>query len=177
MRVNNNRSKNSNYSNEVLIKDTKSPNNICTKSLIAILSMQSIYNEVYKLMESNLHFIQYMSVEDRQALNNKSNIKLDEIIKNIKNWTYSCEPLYIKKSNERMFTHITKLKSLPIPSLKDIILQTAIKLLIESECEKKIFNIQSGPRGTSEPAPRFGFRPNRSVHHALNSVKKMVGVT
>lgn len=120
------------------------------------MSLQSIYNEVFKLIKSNLHLIQNMSAEDKQVLNNKSSIKLDEIIKNLKNWTYSCEPTYIKKSNEIMFPHITKLKSLAIPSLKDIILQTAIKLLIESNC---------------------GFKPNRSVHHALNSVKKMKGVT
>lgn len=32
---------------------TKLPNNIVTGNLIAILSMRSIYDEVYKLMGSN----------------------------------------------------------------------------------------------------------------------------
>lgn len=114
-----------------------------------------------------------MSADDKQALNNKSNRKVLEIIKNIKKWTYSCEPVYIKKSNGIMFKNITKLKSFwpspatAIPSLNDIIVQTAIKLLMDTKitnCE--IFNGQS-----------FGFRPNRSVHHALNSVKCMKGVT
>jgi len=128
--------------------------------------MRSIYNEVSKFMDSNLHLIKYMSVEDKEALYNKSGKKLKVIIESIKNWTYRCEPIYIKKSNEGnlLFSHTTKLISLP--SLNDIILQIAIKILIESECEKKIFNKQN-----------FGFRPNRSVHHALNSVKKMKGVT
>lgn len=124
------------------------------------MSLQSIYNEVLKLINFNLHFIQYMTSEDKQALNDKSNIKLDEIIKNLKDWTYSFEPLYIKN------TKIQKLKPLTMPSLKDIILQTTIKLLLESKCEKQIFNCQS-----------FGFRSNKSIHHALASVKKMKGVT
>ena len=70
-----------NSSNE----DTNSPNNICAKNLIALLSgkslikQQSIYNEVFKLIESNLHLIKNMSVKDKQALNNKSNKKLEEI--------------------------------------------------------------------------------------------------
>lgn len=61
----------------------------------------------------------------------------------------------------------TKPRSLLIPSLKDILLQTALKILMEPLCEEKIFNKQS-----------FGFRPNRSAHHALKSAKKgMEGVT
>jgi len=59
-------------------------NNITVKNLIAILSSQSIYSEVLKLINSNLHLIKYMSSEDKQALNDKSNIKLDEIIKSLK---------------------------------------------------------------------------------------------
>lgn len=178
-----------------------------------MLTDSSIYNEVYKIIKSNPHFIRNMSVVDKQALDEKSDRKLEEIRESIKNWTYSCErsptvtgfatnavpklrllrkrPLvpstkgayptdrdqrvmsrvtqkvYIKKSNGRLLTrNVTKLRPLSIPSLNDIILQTAIKLLIEPECEEKIFNKQS-----------FGFRPNRSVHHALHSVMGMVGVT
>jgi len=139
---------------------TNSFNNISIKNLIAILSSQSIYIEVLKLINSNVHLIKYMSSEDKQILKDKSSIKLDEIIKSLKDWTYSSEPLYIKS------TELQKLKSLVMPSLKDIILQTAIKLLLESYCEKQIFNSQS-----------FGFKRNKSIHHALASVKKMKGVT
>ena len=139
---------------------TNSFNNISIKNLIAILSSQSIYIEVLKLINSNVHLIKYMSSEDKQILKDKSSTKLDEIIKSLKDWTYSSEPLYIKT------TELQKFKSLVMPSLKDIILQTAIKLLLESYCEKQIFNSQS-----------FGFRSNKSIHHALASVKKMKGVT
>ena len=158
---------NKQFLNSSLCNGTNSAYNLSTKNLIALLSLQSIYKEVFKLIKSNLHLIKNMTAEDKQALNSKSNIKLDEIIKNIKSWTYSCEPIYIKKSNLGMFRHITKLNYLAIPSLKDIILQTSIKLLIEFHCEKKkIFNNQS-----------FGFRSNRSLHDALNSIKNMKGVT
>ena len=54
----------------------------------------------------------------------------------------------------------------PTPSFKDIILLTAIKQLIEPECEKNVFNSQS-----------IGFRPNSSLHKALDTVREMEGVT
>ena len=47
----------------------------------------------------------------------------------------------------------------------DKILQVVIKLLIEPDCEK-IFHKNS-----------FGFRPKRSVHHALLEVRSMMGIT
>ena len=162
--------------------------NINTTNLIAILSNPFIYDEVYKLMgpclNTNLYFTRYMSVQDKKALLEKSNIVLEEIKESIKNWTYSFEPLYIKTPNdegsskkEPVFVVQDKCKYLnpiytinhkylAVPSLKDILLQIAIKELIVSKCEKKIFNKQS-----------FGFRCNRSTHDALTSVKGMVGIT
>lgn len=141
-----------------------------------------------------------MSAGDQWALYNQSTIKLEEIIESIKNWTYSCEASALIFHSSNLETCITPLarntrikggrlrspvtgaqatttryayatstkpRSLLIPSLKDILLQTAIKLLVESLCEEKIFNKQS-----------FGFRPNRSAHHALKSAKEgMEGVT
>lgn len=139
-----------------------------------------------------------MSDDDQWALYNQSTIKLGEIIESIKNWTYSCEASALIFHSSNLETCITPLarntrkrgrlrspvagardttgytyatstkpRFLLIPSLKDILLQTAIKLLMESLCEEKIFNKQS-----------FGFRPNRSAHHALKSAKEgMEGVT
>ena len=84
--------------------DIKSSNNICTANLITILSSRSIYNEVYKLMgglrPANLYFLRYMSVEDKQALINKSKTKLEEIRESLINWTYL--------SDAKRLTHIYK---------------------------------------------------------------------
>lgn len=49
--------------------------------------------------------------------------------------------------------------------MMDNILQVVIKLLIEPKCEE-IFHPNS-----------FGFRPKRSVHHALLEVRSMMGIT
>jgi hypothetical protein len=73
-------------------KNTNSPNNICSvscKNLIDILSASTtqkqpaIYHEVFKIIQTNLHLLKNMSADDKQALNNKSNRKVLEIIKNI----------------------------------------------------------------------------------------------
>ena len=140
-----------------------------------------------------------MSAGDQWALYNKSAIKLGEIIETVKNWTYLCEASVLVFHNSNLetctapkgrntrrgrlrspiagaqattttgyaYATSTKSRSLLMPSLKDILVQTAIKLLIESLCEEEIFNKQS-----------FGFRPNKSAHHALKSAKEgMEGVT
>lgn len=49
--------------------------------------------------------------------------------------------------------------------MMDKILQVVIKTLIEQKCEE-IFHPNS-----------FGFRPQRSVHHALLEVRSMMGIT
>ena len=97
-------------------------------------------------------------------LSSELQIKLKNLIKSIKNWTYEPDPVQIilpKKDKEKL-KHIACVA----PSLSDIILLTALKLLIESECKSRIFNNQG-----------FGFISNRSLHQALHSVKRMVGVT
>lgn len=129
---------------------------LTTTDLILILSRPCIYNKVYEIVKSNKNLLRYITVEDKAALDEKSEMKLEEIVLSIKNWTYSCK---------REIGGI-KPKYLSIPCLKDLLVQTALKLLLEPLCEEKIFNKQS-----------FGFRPSRSVHLALYTVKKMIGVT
>lgn len=57
------------------------------------------------------------------------------------------------------------MRPLAIPCINDKILQTAVKLIIEPECER-LFNKNS-----------FGKRQKKSVHHALQAVRGMVGIT
>jgi len=90
-----------------------------------------------------------------------SNERLTRIMENVKNWRYECKParrVYIPKANG-------KLRPLGIPSSDDKIVQTAVKTLLEPKCEK-IFHPKS-----------FAYRPNKSAHQALMSVRGMVGIT
>jgi Retron-type reverse transcriptase len=81
---------------------------------------------------------------------------LTEIQKELKAGTYRPSPLkrvYIPKSNG-------KKRPLSIPTVKDRITQTAIKIIIEP-----IFETQFEPNS-------FGFRPNRSAHDAVDEIVK-----
>jgi hypothetical protein len=61
--------------------------NLNVTNLIKILSDSSIYNEIYKLMGSNLDIYasRFMSFEDKQALFNRSESMLKGIIESLKN--------------------------------------------------------------------------------------------
>jgi group II intron reverse transcriptase/maturase len=98
---------------------------------------------------------------DGQTLDGISINKLTKLRDAVISWEYKCNPtkrIYIPKANG-------KLRPLGIPSIMDKILQVVIKMLIEPKCEE-IFHPNS-----------FGFRPKRSVHHALLEVRSMKGIT
>ncbi len=157
-------------------------NTIITANLIYILKDISIYKEVYKILKSRPKLLRNLFGNDLQTGKellegyrpNYIYIRkiFEELIENIENWNYSPNPVMAKplkgttNINEEKGGRSHKLKPFFTPSLKDFVLQTAIKILIEPKCEKKIFNSQS-----------YGFRPNRSLHDALRSVKEMEGIT
>jgi nicotine oxidoreductase len=98
---------------------------------------------------------------DGPTLDGISIKKLTKLKDAVIKWEYNCNPtkrIYIPKANG-------KLRPLGIPSIMDKILQVVIKMLIEPKCEE-IFHPNS-----------FGFRPKRSVHHALLEVRSMKGIT
>lgn len=98
---------------------------------------------------------------DGNTLDGMSLKLLEKLVEDIRSWKYECKPtrrVYIKKANGKM-------RPLGIPSTRDKILQLGIKMILEENCEK-IFSPRS-----------FGFRPNKSVHHALRAVQGMVGIT
>jgi len=88
-------------------------------------------------------------------------VKLENLKDDVISWKYNCKPtkrIFIPKANR-------KLRLLGIPSIIDKILQVAIKLIIEPECER-IFHKNS-----------FGFRPKKSVYHALLKVNSIMDIT
>lgn len=124
------------------------------------LTQIGIYKKAYDIIKSNPGNM--TPGTDGRTLDGMSIKKLEVLMENVKKWEYECKPtkrVYIKKANG-------KLRPLGIPSTMDKILQMAIKMIIEPVCEDQIFNSNS-----------YGFRPNRSLHHALNAVRGMVGIT
>lgn len=98
---------------------------------------------------------------DQMTMDGMSNDRLTKIMEKVKSWEYECKParrIYIPKANG-------KFRPLGIPSSDDKIVQAAVKTLLEPKCEK-IFHPKS-----------FAYRPIRSAHQALLSVRGMVGIT
>lgn len=120
--------------------------NISSKSFNKIDTFISAYKNM-KLITNNSENLDGISFN----FNNIKNLQSE-----IQDWTYECKP------NKIFFNKVNyKIRQIGIPNTKDKLLQYLIKELIEPKCEE-IFHPMS-----------FGFRPNRSLHHALIEVQRM----
>jgi group II intron reverse transcriptase/maturase len=118
-----------------------------------------VYKKAYNKMKSNPGNM--TPGTDNETLDRMSIARLNKLRISILNWTYECKPtkrVYIPKASG-------KVRPLGIPSIMDKLLQIILKDLIEPKCEE-IFHPMS-----------FGFRPQKSVHHALIEVQRMRGIT
>lgn len=134
-----------------------------------------IFTRLYRyLLRSDLYFIAYKNLYankgastqgiDNDTADGFSKEKVDKIIKSLSDESYQPKPVrrkYIqKKGNSK------KKRPLGIPTFTDKLVQEVLRMILEAVYEP-IFSNNS-----------HGFRPEKSCHTALNSIKKeFTGVT
>ena len=124
------------------------------------LNSTEIYKKAYLTLKNNEGSM--TPGVDKEDLDGMSKMKLEKIAKDVREWKFEFKPvrrIYIPKANGKM-------RPLGIPSIRDIIVQSAMKLIMEPMLEKGIFKETS-----------HGFRPKRSCHTALIRVQRMTGIT
>jgi group II intron reverse transcriptase/maturase len=101
---------------------------------------------------------------DGTTLDGFSEVKVENLIKELRNENYQPKPVrktYLPKKNGEM-------RPLGIPSVKDKIVQEAIRIILES--------IYDSNQGATFLENSHGFRPNRGTHTALKAVTSWNGV-
>jgi group II intron reverse transcriptase/maturase len=145
------------------------------KALLAILSKMTLkpdvkFNNLFqKLYNVELWLLAYQSIAakpgnmtagtDGKTIDGTGLKLIHEVIEELKASRYVPKParrVYIPKSNGKQ-------RPLGIPSFRDKLLQTVVKLILEAIYEPKFSDAS------------HGFRPHRSTHTALQEVKKMNG--
>lgn len=125
-----------------------------------------VFTRIYRyLLRPDIYFVAYQNLYSNNGASTKgvdddtadgfSEAKIERIIKCLEDESYQPKPfrrVYIKKPNG-------KIRPLGIPSFTDKLVQEAVRIILEAIYEP-IFMDTS-----------HGFRPNRSCHTALQSVK------
>jgi group II intron reverse transcriptase/maturase len=128
---------------------------------------EEIFTKLYRyLLRSDLYFEAYMRLYANQGAATKgvdddtvdgfSKAKIDSIIKSLKEGTYQPKPVrrtYIRKANGKM-------RPLGIPTFTDKLVQEVLRMILEAVYEPVFLGCS------------HGFRPERSCHTALLSIKK-----
>jgi len=126
-----------------------------------------VFTKLFRyLLRPDIYFVAYQNLYANKGASTKgvtsdtadgfSEAKIEEIIQSIKDNTYKPKPVkrvYIEKTNG-------KLRPLGIPTFTDKLVQEATKLILEAIYEPIFLECS------------HGFRPNRSCHTALKSIKK-----
>jgi group II intron reverse transcriptase/maturase len=143
---------------------------------LAILSKMAqkpeiTFDNLYvKLYNKELWLLAYQSIApkpgnmtagtDNQTIDGTSMALIEELIADLKASRYKPTPArreYIPKANGKM-------RPLGIPSFRDKLVQTALKLILEAIYEPTFSSYS------------HGFRPEKSCHTALMQVKKLTGI-
>ena len=143
---------------------------LCEKLYLAAKSSETrrfhaIYDKVYRMDILNSAWNQVKANKGTKGIDNESisdilmkgeDIVISEIHQNLKERKYrpkQVERVYIPKPDGRM-------RPLGIPTIRDRIVQTATKHLIEPIFEADFIDCS------------YGFRPNRCAHEALEEIRK-----
>lgn len=127
---------------------------------------EEVFTRIYRyLLRPDIYFVAYQNLysnngastkgTDKDTADGFSEAKIDRIIKSLEDESYQPKPsrrVYIKKPNGKM-------RPLGIPSFTDKLVQEAARMILEAIYEPSFMDTS------------HGFRPNRSCHTALNSVK------
>lgn len=127
---------------------------------------EEVFTRIYRyLLRPDIYFVAYQNLYSNNGASTKgtdddtadgfSEAKIDRIIKSLEDESYQPKPsrrVYIKKPNGKM-------RPLGIPSFTDKLVQEAVRMILEAIYEPSFMDTS------------HGFRPNRSCHTALNSVK------
>ena len=127
---------------------------------------EEVFTRIYRyLLRPDIYFVAYQNLYSNNGASTKgtdndtadgfSEAKIDRIIKSLEDESYQPKPsrrVYIKKPNGKM-------RPLGIPSFTDKLVQEAVRMILETIYEPIFIDTS------------HGFRPNRSCHTALDSVK------
>ena len=119
----------------------------------------NIYKEAYNKMKSNPGNM--TKGTDGETLDGISINKLSKLRDSVMDWTFNFKPsrrIYIPKTNGKQ-------RPLGIPNTMDKLLQIVLKDLMEEKFEN-----------TFHPSS-FAFRKNKSIHHALDEARRMIGTS
>ena len=123
----------------------------------------NIYKSAYQQLKSNPGY--FTEGTDNETLDGISLEWAQDVINQMKNRNFQFKPslkVYIKKNNT--LTN-GKLRPIGIPSTRDIIIQQALRMILEYIYEPLFLNTS------------HGFRPKRSTTTALYEIKKWKGIT
>jgi group II intron reverse transcriptase/maturase len=136
----------------------KSENGANFKDLMSIITSSKNIRLAYRNLKTNKGSktpgVDSKTIEDLKALTTEKLINLVKERLSLYN-PHMIRRVFIEKKNGKM-------RPLGIPTIEDRLIQQCIKQVLEPICEVKFHNHS------------YGFRPNRSAHHAIARVKFLI---
>ena len=134
-------------------------------------NIDEVFTRLYRyLLRPDIYYVAYQNLYSNKGASTKgilddtadgfSEEKIKKIIQSLKDGTYYPQPvrrMYIAKKNSK------KMRPLGIPTFTDKLIQEAVRIILESIYEPVFEDVS------------HGFRPQRSCHTALKTIKREFG--